>query len=141
MYVSVGSCTVRVGGRTPEGTCKPGSSSSSACLLPSFGGSVSGLSTSLPNPLLSPQLDYSATFHLSASDPVCPFLKALRIKVKFQPGTQDPVLSSTDLHSQPHHPLLQPKTLAPTILDNLPCQGHIRCSHSLPQFFYRSLAS
>lgn len=73
MYVSVGSCTVRVGGRTPEGTCKPGSSSSSACLLPSFGGSISGLSTSLANPLLSPQLDYSAIFHLSASDPVCPF--------------------------------------------------------------------
>ena len=53
------------------------------CLLPSFGGCVSGLSTSLPIPLLSPQLDCSAIFHISASDPVCPFLKALRIKVKF----------------------------------------------------------
>lgn len=146
MNVSVGSCAVPAGGRSPAGTCKPGSSPSSACLLPSFGGSVSGLSTSLRIPLLSPQLDCSAIFRISASRSCLSFSQGPQDQGQvLPPDTQDPAPSSTDLHSQPHHPLLQPQTPAPTILDNLPCEGHIgsshRCLPALPRFFYRSLAS
>lgn len=112
-------------------------------VLPVCSPHLGGASPVSPPPCPTPfsPLNWTTVRSFTYPPPILPFLKALRIKVKFQPGTQDPVPSSTDLHSQPHHPLLQPQTLAPTILDNLPCQGPIGCSHSLPQFFYRSLAS